>query len=95
MTYLNGTVVNSTSKVTFKGIQPRTVLGITEAVGTIAFVLGVMSIPGGTYASSMAFFYAVALFGSGLTTLLLVILVRTVIRIADTNDRIVLELENL
>ena len=83
------------SFVKFKGVKPGTVLVLTEIIGTISFALGAICTVLSVFMTIEAFLFGIAALGSGLATQLGVILVKSLNRIAESNDRIVLELENL
>lgn len=81
--------------VKFRSLKPEIVLGLLEVFGTIGLGVGVSFVVAGFMGNALGILYGMAVVGSGLVTLLGVVLVRTLIRIAESNDRIVLELENL
>lgn len=83
------------SVITFKTLKPVTVLAISEAIGTISFALGAACVVGGIFSTLSLLLFGLVAIGAGLATLLGVILVRTVIQVAESNARIVLELETL
>ena len=83
------------SYVKFRGVKPGTVLALTEVIGTISFAVGAVCTVLGAFARIEAFLFGIAALSSGLAKLLGVILVKSLLRIAESNDRIVLELENL